>query len=61
MPYFEETLYNRDQRHQRRVADAEAKEATIVLNEQMPYFEETLHNRDQQWERRNPTTGSTVR
>ncbi len=61
MPYFEETLYNRDQRHQQRVAAAEAKESTIALNEQMPYFEETLYNRDQQWERRNPTTGSTGR
>ena len=28
MPYFEETLYNRDQRHQQRVAAAEAEEST---------------------------------
>ncbi len=51
MPYREETLQYRDQRHQRRIAN-DAKEAALVLNEQMPYREETLEYRDQRHARR---------
>ena len=46
-PYFEDRLRYRDQRHLWRLAEAEAKESTIVMNGLMSYFEDRLQYRDQ--------------